>query len=417
MPRPVYAQSKAAFVVAVVVALIIGVVGGYFAGGAGAGVTTVTSTVEKVETVTKTVAPGGTVVTETITQTLTETATLVTTVTQAPTAEVEAGRLMLFTWEEEATDAFLNPYREKYPQVQLETAIYGEQDEMVAKLQAGFKADVIAPCSDYIGILIDLDLIQPIDVRLLDNWLDMFPELWAAPGVVVNGEVYFVPTNIGQEGIMYRTDKIQREITSWNDLWDPAFAGHILMEDNPKMSIAIAALALGFKDPWHLTEEQLQQVKQKLIEQKPLVLKYSEEADVEAAELMASGDVWISVGWIPEVNELTSEGIPVKYVSPKEGEFIFMCGNAIVKGTEMPIAAHKLVDNYLAPHVQMAFADPEEFGYWITNKRVVQEMLDPEIVKAAGLDKVLDVLRNAVFEEAVPNYDQWVAIWEEVLAA
>ncbi|HID04351.1 MAG TPA: extracellular solute-binding protein [Candidatus Caldiarchaeum subterraneum] len=415
MKRSISGQSKPVLVVATIVALIVGAVGGFFVGGAGAGVVTVTSTIERIKTITETVAADGAVITMTVTQTLTT--TLVSTVTQAPAVEVESGRLLLFTWEEEATDAFLNPFREKYPQVQLETAIYGDQDEMVAKLQAGFRADVIAPCSDYIGILLDLGLIQPIDVRLLDNWLDMFPELWAAPGVVVDGEVYFIPTNIGQEGIMYRTDKIQREITSWNDLWDPEFAGHILMPDDPKISIAIAALALGFKDPWNLNEEQLQQVKEKLIEQKPLVLKYSDEPDVEAAELMAAGDVWISVGWIPEVNELTSEGIPVKYVSPKEGEFIFMCGNSIVKGTQMPVAAHKLVDNFLAPHVQTAFADPEEFGYWVTNKRVVEEMIDPEVVEAAGLDKVLEVLQNAVFEEAVPNYDLWISVWEEVLAA
>lgn len=380
----------------------IGVVGGWYAAGQAA----------VTETITKTLFS-----TTTVTETKTVKSVVATTPTTITAPQVESGTLRLFTWEEEGTSDFLNPFREKYPQVNLEVSFYGEQDEMLAKLQAGYKADVIAPCSDYIKILKDLDLIRPIDTGLLENWKDLFPELKEAPGVKIDGEVYFVPSNIGTEGILYRTDKIDREITSWNDLWDPAFKGHVLMEDYAKMSIAIAALALGYKNPWHLNKSQLQEVKEKLLEQKPLVLKYSEEPDVEVVELMSAGDVWISVGWRPEEQELLSEGVPVKYVAPVEGELVFMCGNSIIKGTEMPVAAHKLVDNYIAPHSQMLFADPEEFGYWITNKRVVEEMLDPQIVEQQELDKVAEALEKGVFEEAVENYDLWLDVWEEVLAA
>lgn len=380
----------------------IGVVGGWYAAGQAA----------VTETITKTLFS-----TTTVTETKTVKSVVATTPTTITAPQVESGTLRLFTWEEEGTSDFLNPFREKYPQVNLEVSFYGEQDEMLAKLQAGYKADVIAPCSDYIKILKDLDLIRPIDTGLLENWKDLFPELKEAPGVKIDGEVYFVPSNIGTEGILYRTDKIDREITSWNDLWDPAFKGHVLMEDYAKISIAIAALALGYKNPWHLNKSQLQEVKEKLLEQKPLVLKYSEEPDVEVVELMSAGDVWISVGWRPEEQELLSEGVPVKYVAPVEGELVFMCGNSIIKGTEMPVAAHKLVDNYIAPHSQMLFADPEEFGYWITNKRVVEEMLDPQIVEQQELDKVAEALEKGVFEEAVENYDLWLDVWEEVLAA
>jgi|Deesub1362B_J571_1020462.scaffolds.fasta_scaffold00003_223 spermidine/putrescine-binding protein len=335
----------------------------------------------------------------------------------------EVKTLRLFTWEEETLDEFLDPFRDAYPNVDLKIGIYGDQDEMITRLRAGYKADVIAPCTDKIPVLRELELIQPIDVSKLEYWDDMFESFKNAPMVKINGDIWFVPTNYGTEGITYRTDMIEREITSWADLFDPEFEGKILMADDPFYGIAIAALILGFDlDPdndgmWELTEEQLQECKELLIQQKPLVLKYSDEVDVELPQLMAAGEVWISIGWAPETLELLDEGVPVKYVLPEEGALVFVCGNAIVKGTEEEDLAHALVDNYLAPHSQRFFA--EEYWYGITNEAVVEELAaeDPDLVENLLLDKPEEALAIGHFEYPIENYDRWEEIWNEVKLA
>ncbi|NOX63292.1 MAG: extracellular solute-binding protein [Chloroflexi bacterium] len=336
--------------------------------------------------------------------------------TQAPAEsglEVESGDLVVYSYEETVTDDFLNGYREQYPQVNLKPAVFGELDEALAKLRGGFKADVFNPCVDYIPTLTKLDLLEPVDTSKIERWDDLFPFFRQLPEIQAGeGKVWMVPVDAGLEGIMYRTDKIDPPPTSWNDLWNEEYAGHIAMEDYARNAIAIAALALGYEDPFNLTPEQLEAAKQKLIEQKPLLLTYF-ESDSEIRELFKSGDVWISFGWTADANILSDEeGIPVEYVSPKEGALSWICGYSILKGTEMPNAAHALLNHYLDPELQ--YIEATDFEYFVANQKVL-DMLSEEEIALVGLDNPAEV-QNAHAEVTPLNYDEWLQAWEEVLA-
>ncbi len=328
--------------------------------------------------------------------------------------EVESGELVVYSYEETVTDEFLEGYRQAHPQVELKTAVYGELDEAVAKLRAGFKADVVNPCVDYIPVMVDLDLLEPADVSKIPRWNDLFPFFREMPEIQAGeGKVWMAPVDAGLEGIMYRADILDPPPTSWNDLWNPDYAGHIAMEDFARNSIAVAALALGFEDPFNLTEEQLQRVRDKLIEQKPLLVTYF-ESDAEIRELFKSGEVWISFGWTADANVLTEEeGIPVEFLAPKEGALSWVCGYSIVKGTNMPNAAHALLNHYLDPELQ--YIEATEFEYFVANMKVL-DMLTEEEIALVGLDKPEQV-QEAHVEITPPNYDRWLQLWEEVLAA
>jgi spermidine/putrescine transport system substrate-binding protein len=174
---------------------------------------------------------------------------------------VENGNLLVYSYEETVTDFFLNGYVKKYPEVNVKTAVYGELDEAIAKMRGGFKVDVLNPCTDYIPLLKRLNLIQPIDVKYIPRWNDIMdyfkniPELDAG-----GGKVWMIPSDAGLEGIMYNTEKIKTPPDSWMDLWNPEFRGHIAMQDYARNSIAVAALALGYSDPFHLSDDQLEKM-------------------------------------------------------------------------------------------------------------------------------------------------------------
>lgn len=326
---------------------------------------------------------------------------------------VESGTLLVYSYEETVTDEFLDGYRQAYPQVDLQTAVYGELDEAVAKLRGGFKADVLNPCVDYIPILLDLDLLEPVDTSLIPRWEDVFPFFREMEEIQAGeGKVWMVPIDAGLEGIMYRTDKIDPPPTSWRDLWNPDYAGHIAMQDYARNSIAIAALALGYEDPFNLTEEQLQGVKDYLIEQKPLLLTYF-DSDTEIRELFKSGDVWISFGWTADANILEEEGIPVAYISPEEGALSWVCGYSILKGTQVPYAAHALLNHYLSPDLQ--YIEATDFEYFVANQEVL-DLLTEEEIALVGLDHP-EAVQQAHVEVTPLDYDRWLQVWEEVLAA
>ncbi|HHH41663.1 MAG TPA: extracellular solute-binding protein [Chloroflexi bacterium] len=331
-----------------------------------------------------------------------------------PPDRVETGELLVYSYEETVTDEFLDGYRETYPQVKLRTAVYGELDEAVAKLRGGYKADVLNPCVDYIPILTNLDLLEPVDTSLIPRWKYLFPFFRDMKEIQAGeGKVWMVPVDAGLEGIMYRTDKIDPPPTSWNDLWNPKYAGHIAMQDYARNAIAVAALALGYEDPFNLTEEQLQKAKEYLIQQKPLLLNYF-ESDTEIRELFKSGDVWISFGWTADARTLREEeGVPVEYISPKEGALSWVCGYSILKGTKMPYAAHALLNHYLSPDLQ--YIEATDFEYFVANQQVLDLLSDEEIA-LVGLDRP-EAVQEAHVEITPPDYDRWLQVWEEVLAA
>src|SRR3546814_5985221 len=116
---------------------------------------------------------------------------------------------------------------------------------------------------------------------------------------------------------MYRTDKISGEPDSYAALWDEQYKGRIALWDD-KSAIYNTARLLGYDNVYSLSDEQLEAVKQKLIEQKPLLRKYWSTAG-ELVNLYASGEVWISNTWGGfQVAELQKQGIPVKEFLPKE---------------------------------------------------------------------------------------------------
>ena len=323
---------------------------------------------------------------------------------------VESGDLLVYSYEETVTDFFLQKYKEKYPQVNVKTAVYGELDEAIAKLRGGFNADVLNPCVDYIPLLKKLKLIRPIETKYIPRWNDLMdyfkniPELNAG-----EGKVWMVPSDAGLEGIMYNTEKIKTPPVSWNDLWNPEYKGHIAMQDYARNSIAIAALALGYDDPFHLSDDQLNKIQDYLIKQKPLLLKYY-EGDEEVDSLFSEGEVWIALGWASDASSLSDEGTPVAFIPPKEGALSWICGYSVASGTKNVMAAHAMVNHYVRPELQEFEAT--DFEYFVPNKKVL-DTLSQEEIEAVGLDKP-EALEKAHVEIIPDNYDKWLQVWETV---
>ncbi len=326
---------------------------------------------------------------------------------------VESGDLLVYSYEETVTDFFLKKYREKYPQVRVKTAVYGELDEAIAKLRGGFHADILNPCVDYIPVLTKLKLLKPIDLKYIPRWKDLMDYFKNIPQLKAGkNKVWMIPTDAGLEGIMYNKEKINPPPTSWKDLWNPKYKGHIAMQDYARNSIAVAALALGYKDPYHLSNDQLQKVKAYLIKQKPLLLKYF-GGDEEIDSLFSEGEVWISLGWGSDAKSLTEDGTPVGFVSPKEGALSWICGYSVLSGTKTPMAAYAMVNHYVRPELQKYEAT--DFEYFVPNKKVLK-MLTKEEIERVGLDHPEALAKSHV--EIIPdNYDVWLQIWEEVKSA
>jgi putative spermidine/putrescine transport system substrate-binding protein len=104
-----------------------------------------------------------------------------------------------------------------------------------------------------------------------------------------DGQRYGVPFVWGPELLLSSRRAFPTAPTSFDSLYDPAFAGRIAVPDDP-LQIALAALVLGTGDPYALNAADLDAAAQLVQRQRPLVREYwSDSSDL--AGLFADGRI------------------------------------------------------------------------------------------------------------------------------
>ena len=136
----------------------------------------------------------------------------------------------------------------------------------------------------------------------------------------------FMPGVYNADTLGIRPDLVGREITSWADLFDPAFAGRAAIQNIPPIGVMDAAMAmeasgaLTYGDKGNMTRAEIDQTIAKLIELKRAGhWRALWNTFDESVNLMAAGEVVIQSMWSPAVTAVRSRGIDVKYQPLKEG--------------------------------------------------------------------------------------------------
>ena len=324
-----------------------------------------------------------------------------------------SGTLRLFSYSDGFDPAYMESFYEAYPDIDLETASFGSNDEAVAKLQAGFQADVINSCVDEATLeMVNKGLYAPLDVSRLEHWDDIWPSMKALPGVQVDGEVYLVPADAGTAGILYNADVVTTPPTSWLDLFDPQWAGRASIEDLSVTAIDIGALVNGISDPLTMTPDQLELVKNYLIEHRDQFRTFWKgAADIKAQ--FKSGEVVISSGYPDYAKQLRREGVNAQFAVAEEGQMLWTCGYGISPDAENLDAAYALLNWYSSVPPQVYAAT--EFDY-ITSNMTVGDLLTPEAIANSGLD-TFGQAANAIPASPPNDREAWVAAWTEVKAS
>ncbi|MBI3244397.1 MAG: extracellular solute-binding protein [Chloroflexi bacterium] len=330
---------------------------------------------------------------------------------EAPTA-APTGPLVVLDWSGYELPEFWQPFADKYPDVTVDFSFFAEDAEAFAKLQTGFQSDLVHPCSSWWKLYVDNGLVQPIDTSKLSNWPGIRPE-FAKEGQF-DGKQYFVPWEWGYESIIVRTDKVKTIPQSWADLWKPEYAGHVALWDSGESNHAMAALALGF-DPWNTTPEQEEQIKQKLIEIKPNLVTYWVDF-TEVPLLLSSGDAWVVANtWQDAYKSLVDEGVPVEYITPKEGRLGWVCGYGISSKARNVDLAYEYINAAIAPQSMANMSN--EYAYGAANADALP-LTDESYVKIMQLDQP-DIIQRTVFFQSLTSEQQqaFTSLWDEVKAA
>jgi spermidine/putrescine-binding protein len=325
-----------------------------------------------------------------------------------PPAKVQ-GDINVVTWAGYDGASFTDPFYAKYPDANLVFSLITSEDEIFTKLQGGFPADVVLPTG--VKLYVDNNLVQPIDTSRVEAWSSI-PDRLKEKGLI-NGKYYMVPYDWSYCSVLVRTDKVTNVPTSWADLWDPAYKGHVAIYDGADAAVVYTSLALGY-DPYNLTDEQFQAVKQKLIELKPNLLMYWLDP-YAMQQSVSDGDLWVVGGaWVEAYIALSQAGTPVEYINPTEGRTLWVGGHMIPTNAENIDGAYAYINMVTSPAVQSVLGT---WGFGMGNFDTIP-LLDPNIVKLMSLDDLTMLDRTFVFQDvSIDTLKKWNTMWSEVKAS
>src|SRR4051794_34596892 len=168
------------------------------------------------------------------------------------------GTIRLLSYTDGFDPGYLAAFQDQYPNIKLETSSMGSNEEAIAKIQAGFDADVVNSCVDEATLEMDeKGMYAPLDQSRLENWNDLFPSMQQLPGVQYNGGIYMVPVDAGTSGIVYNADVVTTPPDSWTDLFDPQWHGRPGVEGIAATRVMVGARGEGRPDPLHIRPDQL----------------------------------------------------------------------------------------------------------------------------------------------------------------
>jgi spermidine/putrescine transport system substrate-binding protein len=197
------------------------------------------------------------------------------------------------------------------------------------------------------------------------------------------GNIFSVPWASGMTGLAYDPEKTGREITSFEDLFDPAFEGVVGLFGDAQELANFGLLMIGATpsestpDDWREAAAKLQELKDKGI-----LRNFYDQSYIDA---LAAGEVWITQAWSGDVLQRNiSDGSNYQFVIPEEGGTIWTDNFTIPVTATNTGDVHKLIDFFYRPDVAATLA--EYIGYVspvASAKAVIQEHAD----EAEGEDK------------------------------
>ncbi|MDH3473118.1 MAG: extracellular solute-binding protein [Rhodospirillales bacterium] len=321
---------------------------------------------------------------------------------------------VIFTWEGYEEPDLHGSYLEKYGESP-NFSFFGDEEEAFAKIRAGFAPDVAMPCSYKIPHWRDAGIIQPIDTSRLSNWADIVPSLKDVPGIVVDGKRHWVCMDWGQTSIIYRTDLVDIEEESWSLLWDERYSGRMSMLDSLIDGVMVAAILAGAQDPFSMTDAEVAKTKALLQKQLPL-LRYYANSPTDIQQALASGELVAGVAWNDSYTNLKGEGVPVKFMKPKEGAMTWTCGISIMSSAEGDKLdrAYDFIDAMLSP--ESGAYEIREFGYGHANRKAYQIVSAEELAERGLTANPDDLLSTGIFQKPITNEPALQAMFEEVKA-
>ena len=316
-------------------------------------------------------------------------------------------QLNVFTWSGYVSDEIRTGFEEEFG-VNVVVDTYATNEDLLAKLSVGASGyDIIMPSDYMVSIMAKSKLLAELNRDNIPNFKNISQHYLNKYFDPENQ--YSVPYTFGTAGIAYDSSVVSAEPDSWTILWDEKYKNQFSMLDDPRETPGLALKMLGYSlnttDP-----DQLNHAKDKLIEQKPLVKQYKNEAE----ELLIAGDVVMAHCWSGDALRAAEERPSVRYIIPKEGSSQFIDTVCIPKGAPHKDLAEKFINYLLRPEINAKISAFTKYGTCVP---AAKEHLPEEILKHEHIYPTADVLQSLEWIKDLGDFTpQYSRAWDEIKA-
>lgn len=255
-------------------------------------------------------------------------------------ASGENGEVIVYNWGEYIDPDTITMFEEETG-IKVVYDEYETNEIMYPKVEAGTTAyDVLCPSDYMIQKLIENDLLQEINFDNIPNVKNIGQQYFDQSQEFDPENKYSIPYCFGTVGILYNKTMVNEPVDSWSILWDEKYADNILMQDSVRDAFMVALKLKGYSMNT-LDESELNEAKQILIDQKPLVQAYVID---QVRDKMIGNEAAIGVIYSGEAIYTQRENEDLEYVIPKEGTNVWIDSWVIPKNAPNKENAEKFID-------------------------------------------------------------------------
>ncbi len=321
----------------------------------------------------------------------------------------QAPQLNIYTWSTYISPRVVHGFESEY-HCKVNYDLYDSNEALLTKLQAGnVDYDLVVPSDYMVEILVRQGLLARLDKERLPNaWANTDPRFLALPFDPQND--YSVPYVWGTSGLAYRADLVKENVDSWNALFDPRFAGHILLLDDTREVFGMALKKLGYSlnstDPG-----QIRQARDLLLRQKPMVKGYN-SSNFELD--LAAGDAWLAQAYNGNMTFVMRDEPSIRYVIPKEGTTIWVDNTCIPRHAPHPRLAEDFINYSHRPDVAARFVNDSGFN---TPSRYERQGIDPWLLaNPAVFPDPASLVHCEFMRDLGPTISLYDRYWTEIKA-
>jgi spermidine/putrescine-binding protein len=325
----------------------------------------------------------------------------------APLARGAEQTLNIYCWDEYLPKDVLEDFT-KRTGIKVTLTLYDSNEAMLAKVASGVTSyDLIFPSEYAVRVLSEKKLVRELDKSKIPNWRNLDPRLLDKN--YDPGNKYAMPYFFGTTGIGYNKKAIGAEVDSWAVMFDPKYAGRIMMLKDMRECFTAALKVMGKsvneKDP-----AVLKQAGEMLKAQKKGVKAYDSD---NFAEELRRGTVVLAQGYNGQIAKLVAEE-PEKfaYVVPKEGATVWIDNVCIPAKSPNVDAAHAFINYLLEPEIGARIVNAANYA---SANKAAREKIKPEILNNPSVYPPDDVLKRCEFMEHLGKAGAVeAAIWREI---